>query len=239
MRRNFLLVMLLGGLGSSGCGETGQEEVSYPVFAAGTAPAPFIVGAYEVTLDVAQVGFGPVYFCATAAASSDLCPAALAEFASTATLDGVNDEAQQLGDVRGVTGEIRSATYDYAITWLSTQRNPTPAPGAPGGHSAHFEGRAVGGATEFRFVADVDVVPQLQGSRAVQGARVSANVQDSSVRLDVRFDPGAWWRSVDFSELEALGGDPVVVPAGSRAMNAVVIGMTATAPPTFEWSELP
>jgi hypothetical protein len=44
---------------------------------------------------------------------------------------------------------------------------------------------------------------------------------------------------VDFSELEALGGDPVVVAPGSRAMNAVVIGMTATGRPTFEWSELP
>lgn len=95
------------------------------------------------------------------------------------------------------------------------------------------------GTTEFRFVADVDVLPQIQGSRAVQGARVTADVRDASVRVDVRFDPSAWWRSVDFRELEALGGDPVVAPAGSRAMNAVVIGMTATTPPTFEWSELP
>jgi len=236
MRRTCILIVLLGSLG---CGETGQEEVSHPIFAAGMAPAPFTVGAYEVTLDVAQIGFGPVYFCATAAASSDLCPAAVAELATTATVDGAAESPQQLGDVSGVTGQIRSATYDYAVTWLATQRSPTPAPGAPGGHSAHFEGRAVRGTTEFRFVADVDVLPQIQGSRAVQGARVTADVRDASVRVDVRFDPSAWWRSVDFRELEALGGDPVVAPAGSRAMNAVVIGMTATTPPTFEWSELP
>ena len=239
MDRRTLILTLALGLASHGCGETGQEEVSYPLFASGNAESSFVTGDYEVTLEVARIGFGPAYFCATSGASSDLCPSAMAEFTASATVDGLAEGAQQLGEIRGVTGEIRSATYDYAFNWFATQRSAAPGAGAPGGHSAHFEGRVVRGTTQFRFVADIDVVPQIQGSRAVQGARISADVQDDRVRLDVRFDPTAWWRSVDFSELEAIGGELVVVPKGSRAANAVIIGMTATTPPTFEWSESP
>jgi hypothetical protein len=219
-----------------GCGSTGQREVSYPLFASGQAPAPFRAGDWEVTLEVARVGFGPAYFCATAAASSDLCPAAVAEFAQSAEFDALSPTPQQLGSIEGVSGTIRSATYDYAYTWLTTQRSPRPTAAAPRGHSAHFEGRATRGARTIRFVADVDVLPQTQGTRVVQGARAEADVQDSNVRLDLRVDAAAWWRNVDFEELAQSDRDIVVVPPTSRAYSAVVIAMTATATPVLEWS---
>lgn len=237
MRRSIPIVIIA--LQASACGDTGQELVSYPIFAAATAPGPLRVGEYEITLEAAQVGFGPVYFCATAAASADLCSSAVGEFAASATIDALSPNEQRLGEVRGVSGEIRSATYDYAITWLNTQTSPTPTSAAPGGHSAHFEGRVTRGLSTFRFIADIDVVPQFQGLLAVQAARASASVHDSRVRLDIRFDASAWWQTVDFSELEALGVDPVLVPKNARATNAVVIAMTTSSPPAFEWSELP
>lgn len=229
-------ILLIVSVLQGACGSTGQDEISYPIYGAGRAPQAFSAGEWQVTLDVARVGFGPLYLCATAAASSSLCPAAVAEWTSAAEIDALDPMPQQLGAVTGVTGALRSATYDFAITWLATQQAATPTAGAPGGHSARFEGQATRGATTLRFVADVDVAPQIRDSRAVQGARVIADIVDENVRLDVGADPAAWWRSVDFAELEGLGGDPVVVPTGSRAMNALVIGMTATSPPTFAWT---
>ena len=236
MHHSLLIAACAAASLSLACGTTGQREIRYPFFASGRAPAPFTAGDWQATLDVARVGFGPVYFCATAGASSDLCPAAVAEFADSAVVNGLNPSAQPIGEIDGVTGQINSATYDYAFTWLDTQSAAQPTSAAPGGHSAHFEGHAVRGSTTLRFVADIDVKPNIQGTRSVQGARVTADVQSDQVRLDVRMDPSAWWAKADFNELAALGGDPVVVPQGSRTYNAVVLGMTAAAPPSFQWS---
>lgn len=84
-------------------------------------------------------------------------------------------------------------------------------------------------------MSDVDVEPMIQGSNAVQGARVNGVLTSQTSRLDVVFDPSVWWSSVDFDELAAVGTDPVVVPKTSRAHNAVVISMTTTGVPTFTW----
>lgn len=228
--RWLLLTMLL-----MGCGDTGQKTVSYPLIATGTL-GTFSAGAWEVTLDVAEVALGPIYFCATEGASMDLCPAAVNELADVAVVNAVDPAAQALGQIVGVTGEIRSATYDFGITWFNRQTSPQASAKAPGGHSAHFQGSAIRGATTLRFVSDVDVLPPQQGTLAVQGARMTASVRDSRQTLHVTLDPGAWWSDVDFDELAALGGDPVVVPATSRAHNALVLRMTTVAAPTFTWS---
>jgi hypothetical protein len=228
--RSFLLTVFL-----IGCGDTGQKPVSYPLIATGTT-GPFAAGAWEVTLDVAQVALGPIYFCATEAASMDLCPAAVNEFADVAQMNALDPAEQTLGRVEGVTGEIRSATYDFGVTWFNRQTSPQASAKAPGGHSAHFEGSATRGATTLRFVSDVDVIPPQQGTLAVQGARMVASVHDSRQTLRIAIDPGAWWSDVDFDELAALSGDPVVVTATSRAHNALVLRMTTVAMPSFDWS---
>ncbi len=218
------------------CNDTGQAFVSYPMVATGVSPGPFAAGEWQVTFTRAQVGLGPLYFCATAGASASLCPVALAEFAHTATVDAMNPVAQPLGDIHGVTGPIRSMTFDYAITWLTVETSARPKTGAPGGHSARFEGTAQKGATIVHFVADIDVVPRYQGSRAVEGARVMADVVDENVQVEVVVDPRDWWKNVDFDDLAAQGVDPAVVAPGSRAYNAVVVAMTANYRPAFTWS---
>lgn len=219
-----------------GCGATGQPEVSYPIFARGSAPAPVQAGSWTVTLEVARVALGPIYFCATAAASSELCATALGEYPQAAVIDALDATAVRLGDVTGVVGRVRSVTYDFGVSWLPTQSQPTPSRAAPGGHSAHFEGRAVRGSTVLRFVADVDALPRLQGTLVVEGQRVDADITGPGARLDVRLDAGAWWTAVDFDALLARGEDPVVIAPGSRAHNALVVAMTATAPPVFTWT---
>lgn len=223
--------------GAAGCGSTGQDRVGYPIQAEGRAPAPFAAGAWQVTLDVAQVGFGPLYFCASASSSRDTCPTAVAELASAATVDALSPAPQALGEVDALTAEVRSAIYGYAYVWRLTEAAPRAIDGAPGGHSAHFEGTASQGASAFRFVADIDVLPTFAGTLAVQGAAVTPTVQRASLRLDVAFDPTAWWSGVDFGDLAAAGTDPVVVAPTSRAYNAVVVAMTATDRPRFSWTE--
>jgi hypothetical protein len=224
-------------LASLGCGSTVLEEVSYPAFGRGATPAPFFVGEWEVALSVAEVGIGPVYFCATEGASADLCPTAVQEMTYTATLDALDPTPHQLGDVTGVTGTIRSMTYDFAITWFPTQTTPTPQRGAPDGHAARFEGRATRGATSFSFIADVDVLPPFQGTRAVQGARVRADVSSSQTRLDVKLDAARLFLGVDFDELSMTSGTPIAIGPGSRAHNALVFGLTGGATgPQFTWS---
>jgi hypothetical protein len=217
-------------------GTTGQREIRYPVVGIGEPSAPFTVGAWEVTLTTAQIGFGPAYFCATAAASSDLCPAAVSQFAHSAAINGLDSAPQTLGEGDGETGTVRSATYDFAFTWFATQKQAGPAPGAPGGNSARFAGTAINGATTLRFVADIDLVPHFQGTRAVQGAPVAATLEDSDLQLSVGVQPSLWWTGVDFDALALLSGDPIQVLPGSRAYEAVILGMIANARPSLVWA---
>lgn len=221
------------------CGSTGQRELTYPVFGQGEASAPFNAGGWEVTLTVAEVGFGPAYFCATAAASSDLCPTAVSQFARTATLNGLDPTPQRIGEADGQTGTVRSATYDYGISWFATQRQPTPGAAAPRNHSAYFEGQAVKDGRTVRFVAPIDVVPRFQGTRVVQGVPAEAELASDAIHLTVGVRPGLWWQTVDFDALAQTTEDPVRVAPGSRAYEALVLAMTATATPALTWAPAP
>jgi hypothetical protein len=224
---------------SLGCGQVAQHSLSYPVLAMGEPPTPFAAGDWTVTLSQAQIGFGPAYFCATAAASSDLCPAAVSELALSVTLDGLNPAPQLLGDADGLTGTIRSTAYDFGFDWFATQHEPQPGAGAPGGHSVLFAGEAVRGSNHVRFEAAVDVVPLFADTFAIQGARVSATLDGTPVQLTVQFSPHQWWEGVDFGALWAMGQDPVQIQPGSPVHDQVVVSMVAVAPPSFTWAPPP
>lgn len=225
-----------------GCGDTGQAPIRVPIEAVGVEGAASFLSAdgWQVQLTQARVGLGPIYFCATQAASADLCPAAVAEFAGSGVVDALSGAVQPLGVLEGFEGEVRSATYDFAYPWLLTQNQPTPLPSAPEGHSAYFEGEATKDGRRVRFVAGVDAKPQLQGLRVVQGARTQTKLSASgSITLQIHVDVSAWWRSVDFDALaedaELAGGDVFVLEPDSRAINAVITGMTAISQPHFVW----
>jgi hypothetical protein len=209
------------------------------VFGTGELSAPFNAGGWEVMLTTAQVGFGPAYFCATAAASSDLCPTAVSQFARSATINGLDAAPQELGEADGETGTVRSATYDFAFTWFATQRQATPATGAPQGHSAYFEGQATNGTRTIRFVAAIDIAPRFQGTRSVQGAPVDATLESEAIQLEVGVRPSSWWQGVDFEALSQSTEDPIQVSPGSRAYEAVVLAMTANARPSLTWNSQP
>lgn len=227
---------LVGAVLASCGGSTGQRELTFAVTGAGEPAASFAVNDWQVTLTRADVAFGPAYFCATAAASSDLCPTAVAQFAQSTVINGLDPNAQPLGDGEGQTGTIRSATYDFGISWFPTQRQPTASERAARGHSAVFEGRAERLGRVVRFIAEVDVVPRVQGTRAMQGAATVYELATEDAGLSVVVRPGAWWRAVDFDELALSTDDPVVIKPGSRGYEALVFAMTASSPPQFTWS---
>jgi hypothetical protein len=237
MKSRYRFVVLALAVAVAGCGSTGHQEFQYPMFAQGST-APTTAGTWTVTVDVATIALGPIYFCATQAASMSLCPVAVSEFADVATIDALAANVP-LGTVDATPGLVQSAQYDWGITWFPRQTEATATPEAPGGHSAHLEGHATNGTTLLRFISDVDIEPTIAGTHAVQGARTESDVRSANARLDVGLTPGSWFERVDFDELAAIGADPVNIAAGTRAYDAIHLRMMAIAAPTFNWTITP
>ncbi len=231
-----VLFALLAIVALLGCGDTGQPPIRHAATAVGRAASEVEVGDFRVRLDVAKLAFGPAYFCASRAASTELCPSALAEYRGAAVIDALAPSSQRLGVIDGYTGTVRSAGYALGLTWFNTQTAVTPTSAALGGHSAHLEGTATSklDGTTFRFAIDVDVAPLSAGMHAVTATGVEAAIDEGTARLEVQVDPNAWLTQIDFAEL-ATGTSPVVADPKSRAANAVAVGITTLAPPKFVW----
>lgn len=221
-------------LACAACGDTGAPAFEAPARARGGA-REVQAGAWTVTLTRADVALGPVYLCATAAASSDLCPSAVAEWTDVAAVDALDPAPQELGTLVAVPGEVRSAMLDYGITWLPTETRPTAQDGAPAGRSARFAGTAVRGDMSLEFSADVDLAPPLQGGRAIEGLRVAPFDPEPGGALVITVDAAAWWAGVDFDALAAAGPGPHALTADADAVAAVRFAMVA-APPRLSWS---
>lgn len=248
------------------CGQTQGQFVEIPFEGAGTAPETFVKDGWEVTLDNATLGFGPIYFCATASSQFERCEVAIAEYLEGTTLDGLDPSPQPIGIVNGTTGTIRTAFFDYGIVWLLTSPLPEALEGVPGGpavvrfesssyvpvgHSAQFTGTATCVAdpatccpdasvcpTEYAFEANVDVLVLNRGTPAVSGVETFQEITTEPRVLTVSFDPNAWWQSVNFGRLAALddGTGNVVVMPEDPDYSALVIAMTVNELPTFTWT---
>lgn len=225
------------------CGLTGEPAFQAPVRASGR-PAAQQPGPWTVTLTRADIAIGPLYLCATAAASADLCPAAAAEFADVAAFDALGIDPQPLGDLDILPGQVRSAMLDYGITWLKTQPRPGAQQGAVAGHAARFAGLAVNGPLTVEFTADLDTAPVLRGSRTLEGLRIGPFDLEPGGRLDLTVDPLAWWSGVDLDALAALGPGPHDLTAlaeadpaspAADALAAVRFAMIAV-PPILTWT---
>jgi hypothetical protein len=226
------------------CGDTIGESVALPLSARGGETTSFEQGAWQVTLERAEVGLGPLYLCPASIPSDELCETALLELRETVSLDGLDPEPQELPPLRGNTGVVRSSLWDYGVSWPLTFRSPTPNPGAPGGHSARFAGAATDGTRTLFFEVDIDVAANAAG-RLAAGQVTDHEVRDASSRLEIVFDPVRWWRNVDFDALavqafaEAPDGElsaTVRLAPESAAYGSLVHEMTSGARPRFEWS---
>ncbi|WP_437904311.1 hypothetical protein WME95_38505 [Sorangium sp. So ce327] len=228
-------LLLLLAAPAIGCADTSQPEVSYDAIAEAAPPGAIAARAWTVELEEATVAFGPVYFCSASGGAATLCDAAVAEMISIARVDLLDPAPQPLGRVHGFEGRIQSASFDYGVHWFLTEASPTPAPEAPGGHSARLRGRATRGAQVLDFVAEVDAVPQNPGQNAVPSIGLDARVGAEPVRLVVRFDVATWIARVDFDELAAGGAAEVAIAPGSQAHNVLVKAMTAQRLPELRW----
>lgn len=220
-------------------GPSGVASISYPVLARGEDAAAFDAGSWSVTLTTAEVGFGPSYFCATAAASAELCSVATSEFADTGVVNALSSEPQVLGEAQGETGTLRSVTYDFAYSWFATESQARVASTSARGHSAYFEGTATQGSTTVPFTVAIDLPPRIRGTRAVQGQRLDATLTTRTRELVVTVQPTRWFSRVVFDDLVSLSpaGETVTIAPGSRAYEALVLAMTVNAPPSFQWNE--
>lgn len=219
----------------AGCAETGGERFDVPLSARGTERTSFEKGAAVFRLTRADVAVGPLYFCASESAELELCEAAIAEFLEARVLNGLDPGVRELGELAGTSGEIRSALYDYGVTWLLTQQAPRPDPGVE--HSAILEGTLTQAGRELRFTARVDVLPRTRGSNAVHGQPTREQLGEND-RLTLAIDPYAWLAAIDVDALFAL--DPeltgqVEIERGSQAYEAILQGMQNRAPVRFEW----
>ena len=230
-----VIISVTAALLATGCVDTGQSLVAYPAHGRGTGSSAVTVGGWQVELDAAQLSFGPVYFCATRAASTELCPAAVNESITVHTVDLLDGGSQPLGEVVGVTGYVGSATYDYGITWLPTESQPMAKEGSASGHSLVLEGSATAGDRRVNFVARVNMVPGRRGGQVVEGHPLDEVISEDVERLAVEIDGDRWVQAMDFDELEATGDDPVVVVPGMRSYEALVIAATVNHKPTFTW----
>lgn len=237
LRSCLLFLAIASGVSQPGCIQTAQETVSYEAVAVSRGTTATVDG-WTITLTRADVALGPFYFCAAASGSSTLCSSSIAELTSVHTVDAILASPTPIGTVRGFTGRIRSAAYDYGISWFETQSVPSTAHALEGGHSIHLEGEASKDNTRIAFVAEIDAVPQYRGQHAIVTAPAEADISSSDVRLEVTLDPAAWLKGVDFDALPSAGASkakPFRIRPGTPEHDAVLLGLKNLAPPRLEW----
>jgi hypothetical protein len=222
-----------------GCGETGLARVTFPLHAAGSGERSFEQDGWTITLERADVGFGPMYLCATATADTNLCPQAEAEWLGAANVDALDPQAVMLGEADALTTTVRSAMFDYGRSWLLGADRARASDEAPDGHSAVLVAHADDGTRVIELRAEIDADPGFPGQSAVIGAPAGPHEITGDEALTVRFDPTAWWRRVDFERAAALdedGDGEVELSPGDPDYEELVIGMTAGPLPALQWN---
>lgn len=213
---------------AAGCAETGQDRTSVPLFVAGTNVTEPVVAAFDVpvTIDRADLAFGPLYLCAGATAG-DLCDTARLEWLETVVVDTTLDEPARAGELSGVTGTVRSWMYDLGISSQLTRTEPfiLDAASQLGGASLVLEGRAVVDGIEVPFTASVRIQQTDDTELGVPVVRKSTSesffrdVGSDESALLLRFDPSAWVRGIDFrpyvSHASCTSGGPTLACDGA------------------------
>lgn len=214
-------------LAASGCAQSATEPTTIELSLAGTdASAPFAGrdGAM-ITLERADVAFGPVYLCAGYTAG-ELCEEALAEWRDAVVVDALDPTSMPPVSMNALTGTAHSYMYDLGIVSLLTQDDPwvTPAAESLGPASAVVEGRAEIDGQTIPFTVAVRVEQTETASKGTPVVRSGESdtfeheiVPDGATRFLVRIDPRPWLATASFRGLledASCAPDADVVCAG-------------------------
>jgi hypothetical protein len=190
----------------AGCGDVGQSQAEVPLYVSGTELARPVVAVGDVmlTVDRAELAFGPLYLCAGAQAG-ELCDAARLEWLGSVRVDLKEPEPRQAGTLSGTTGRVRSWMYDLGISSQLTENEPLVLDAARelGGASLVVEGRASHDGSDVPFVVGVVVQQGAAVERGVPvvrkgtGDAFNHDVTGAELGLWVRFDAGAWLSKLD------------------------------------------
>ena len=202
----FRLFTLLS-LALMGCAETSQGLALVPLFVAGRDNLETINtdGESALTIDRAELAFGPLYLCAGVTAG-ELCETARLEWLGSVVVDLTSPEPLRAGALTGVTGTVQSWMYDLGISSQLTRDEPfiLDAASTLGGTSFVLEGRAQVDDLELPFTVSVAVqqtddtelgVPVIRKSNSDTFSR---EVTGDESGLVVRFDLEALVRGIDF-----------------------------------------
>ena len=191
----------------SACGvDTGQERVAVPLYLAGSdlgAPLP-AAGGSTLTIDSAELAFGPLYLCAGNTAG-ELCDTARLEWLDARVVDLTRETPERAGELTGVSGTVRSFMYDLGISSQLTRDQPYTLAAARelGGVSFRVSGRADVAGVELPFRAELAVQqsagtePGVPVIRKSTSERFSHEVSPDESGVLIRFDARSWLRSVD------------------------------------------
>lgn len=212
----------------AGCIDTSVEATTIDLHVGGSdATAPFEGrDGVMVTLERADVAFGPLTLCAGVTAGA-LCDEALAEWRDAAVVDALDPTPVEVGTMDAITGTTRSYMFDYGIVSRLTSDAPLVLPAAEslGDRSVVIEGRVDVDGQRVPFTIAMSVA---QGPETEQGVPVVRSNEsdgfdhviapDGGSRLDVHLDPRAWLVTADYRSLVqddmcAAGAD--LVCAGS------------------------
>ena len=212
-----------------GCAPTSQDKTSLPLFVTGTDGSSSVVtrNGGKITLDRADLAFGPLFLCAGTTAG-ELCEVARLEWLDTVVVNTLDGSSQKAGDLSGVTGPVRSWMYDLGISSQLTSEDPFVLDAAQelGGYSLVLEGRAQVDGISMAFSAAIPVqqtddtelgVPVVRKSLSDQFFR---DVVLEERGLTISFDPSTWVRDLNLSTY--VGRESCEVDGPSIACNGTL-----------------
>ena len=236
---------------TSACVDTAQDQVVVPLSVAGTDSSGLVAaGNIPVTLDRADLAFGPLYLCSGPTAG-DLCDVARLEWLDSVVVDATDPAPTQAGELEGLSGVVLSWMYDLGISSQLTRTEPFVLEAAEtlGGVSLVISGQAEVDGTPVGFSASVAAQQTNDTEIGVPIVRRSLSevfnrdVTPDEPGLLIRFDPQPWLAGVDFRALRdtscGMGPCEVTIEDETEAFRSIRNALVSGTRPTFEWGVAP
>ncbi len=237
---SFFFLTLLTGLNACDTGSTGQEMVEYDITGAGGHPSVFTDSrGWEITLDKAELVFGPLVFCShfptfiTKSDSLTDCGKAMGEFSQATHWDLMDAGDSPLGRVTGFSGQVHSVQYDFGWHWPANVANPLWR-AENSGFSMELAGTATKGNTHLDFTFQVNVQPKSAALYTVAGLGAKTEQSRTTRRVMLTTSVERILRYVNF-DLYEDSTETILSPPDSALHNQLVMGLVTGNMVTFTW----